>query len=174
MKQNRRRIVVIASCLGLGAALVAGVGAVARADADDSLEGAWKLAVHVDSPPGIGTFPDLMTFSAGGGVVSSRPAYLLGLPAGPALETPGHGAWASIGHRTFAVTVENIIQGAPDNPILDGAVFAGEKIQWNAERHADGTLGGRWISTFTDPSGAVLFQASGTIDATRIVPEPLP
>ena len=87
-------IVAIAVGLSLAAHNSASQGKGAR-----SLEGGWlvRLTPTSATPP----FDELMTFSAGGGIVESNnfPFHLLGLAAGP-----GHGTWSHAGDHSFQFT----------------------------------------------------------------------
>ena len=84
-------------------------------------------------------------------------------PAGPLLESPGHGAYSRAGHDTFSVAMMNLLQGAPGNNVLNGAFFGTERIHWDATvNERKGTIDGPWSSTVTDPNGNVLFALSGT------------
>lgn len=172
---SRRRMWTLISAVLVAAAVLALRPALGRGDdfGERRLDGSWMLTVTVTSPQGIPPFDVLMTFSPGGGVVSSRTPYLIGFPVGPLLETAAHGDWARR-RDGFLVTVVSLLQGAPGNALLGGALFAREKIRWRATLdERTGALVGPWQSTFTDAAGNVIFAPGGTITATRVVAEPL-
>jgi len=153
-------------------ALACLAGRPAQAQVLGVMEGSWRLTVSAVTPAPQ-QFPVLISFDVTGNVLSTRPGYLPVSPAGPLLEGTGHGAWRRQGFNEFKATVYNMLQGAPNNNQLAGALFATEKL--NIEKiviSADGkTLTARWSSTFTDPAGNLLFTAGGTLTGTRILPD---
>lgn len=156
-----------------GAALAAVVAGLtpgrSRGDDGNKVLGSYQLAITVLNPP-LGTFTDLMTFSPGGGVVSTRTEYIVGLPVGPILESPGHGAWSHVKQDDYQVALVNLVQGAPGNVNLpNGAFFATERIHWDLTvDNKTGNLSGPWSSTFTAPNGQVVLAVSGVITAVPI------
>lgn len=152
------------------AVLAAANSGISHGGGQQDIEGSYQVTIEVQNPP-LGTFPDLMTFTDGT-VTSTRPLYIANSPAGPLLESPGHGAYNRGGRNDFNVTILNLLQGAPGNQLLpDGAFFGTEKIRWTAEvDERRGTISGPWSSTVTDPNGNVLFAVSGVINGTRITP----
>ena len=64
----------------------------------DALLGTWKIRI---TPTTLPAFDELMTFSAGGGIVESNnfPFFQIGLAAGP-----GHGTWRYAGRNRFPFT----------------------------------------------------------------------
>ena len=134
------------------------------------LEGSYQVAITVTNPP-LGTFPDLMTFGEDGWVISTRPQYITQSPAGALLESPGHGSFKRVDRDTFNVALVNMLQGAPGNEVLQGALLGIERIRWEVtvdERNDN--VSGPWTSTVTDANGRVLFSLAGTITGSRIVP----
>lgn len=148
-------------------ALAASHAGVTHGAQNDDIEGSYLVTIDVTNPP-LGQFPDLMTFTDGT-VVTTRPLYITASPAGPLLESPGHGAYSRAGHDTFSVAMMNLLQGAPGNNVLNGAFFGTERIHWDATvNERKGTIDGPWSSTVTDPNGNVLFALSGTIHGSKI------
>ncbi len=70
-----------------------------RNNDNNALEGSWKVRLTPGSMQP--QFDEIMTFSAGGGIVESNnyPFFQLGLTAGA-----GHGTWSQTGWRRFSFT----------------------------------------------------------------------
>lgn len=161
-------LIAVGSGVAAAGVLAAANPGVSHGGGPADIEGSYEVTIDVQNPP-LGAFPDLMTFTDGT-VVTTRPLYIASSPAGPLLESPGHGAYSRAGHKTFSVALLNLLQGAPGNNLLpNGAFFGTERIHWDAEvDERRGTISGPWSSTVTDPNGNVLFSVSGVIQGNRI------
>lgn len=139
------------------------------------IDGSWRMTVAATNPPGLQPFDSLMTFNVGGGLVETRRLYLVDLGPNTILETPGAGNWRRIGFtNNFDITFIFLLQGAPGNPVLNGAPVGTDKIRWRATLNPrTGELKGPWLSTLTDNNGNVLFTASGILTGKRIPIEPI-
>jgi hypothetical protein len=136
------------------------------------LVSSWAGTVKATNPPGLEPFTSLITFSPGGGVVESRRLYVPNSPFGPLLETPGHGAWTRIAGRELEIQFLFLLQGAPNNPTTAGAALGTDNIRMRVRLSPSGdVLEGTFVSRIKDLSGAVVFTASGTYRAQRIVIE---
>jgi len=151
----------------------------AKADVDPlqnfRIDGSWRMTVTALDPPGLTPFDSLMTFIPGGGLVETRRLYVADFPTGSLIETPGAGNWNRIGLTTsFDITFIFLLQGGPNNAVLNGAPFGTDKIRWKATiNRRTGELAGPWASTITDEAGNIVFAASGTLMGRRIPIEPL-
>jgi hypothetical protein len=149
-----------------------------RAKAQDGLEdhnaivGSWRVQVDVTNPPGMPSFPVLITFHSDGTVIESRLGFIPQGPAGPIVEGAGHGAWQRLGNQ-IAASFQMLLQGAPGNTILNGAFWATEKINCRPVLGPDSnSFKANWNGTLVDPSGNVILQGAGTMSAVRIQVEP--
>ncbi len=97
----------------------------------DALLGSWKVRLTPSSPQP--QFDEIMTFSAGGGIVESNnfPFFQLGLTAGA-----GHGTWSQTGRRRFAFTFIKFLftpQGAAAGTLKAAGTltYSRSKDTWN-------------------------------------------
>jgi len=146
------------------------------AEADDrKIEGSWLTLVTATDPPGLPPFQGLMTFTRTGEVLESRRLYVPP-PFGPLLETGGHGAWERAAHDDILVKFIFLVQAAPNHPVLqNGEPLGTDNIHMRLDVDRGGqTFSGTFVSQARDPQGNLLFTARGTVQGTRIRPEPLP
>jgi hypothetical protein len=141
---------------------------------DRAPTGAWKGVVRstTEQRPPLTT---LLTFTADGNLVESRRLYLPESPLGPLLATPGHGEWRRSKSGGFDAMIVVLYQGAPEHPTSPGIVIGREKVRYklqlvNGAQQLQGTI----LIEVQDAEGNVVFSDPGTIEATRIRPEPLP
>jgi hypothetical protein len=141
---------------------------------DRAPTGSWKgvLRPTTEQRPPLTT---LLTFTADGNLVESRRLYLPESPLGPLLATPGHGEWRRSKTGGFDATIVVLYQGAPEHPTSPGIVIGREKVRYklqlvNGAQQLQGTI----LIDVQDAEGNVVSSDSGTIEATRIRPEPLP
>ena len=165
-----RRFIVVAALV----LVMASVSPAASA-AERQLEGSWVTLVTATNPPGLPAMQSLMTFTRDGGVLESRRLYVPP-PFGPLLETGGHGAWERAAHHEFLVKFIFLLQAAPNHPVLvNGEPLGTDNIFMRIRLdHSGDTFSGTFVSQARDPQGNVVFSAQGTVQGTRIRPEPLP
>lgn len=131
------------------------------------LIGSWLVTV---TPQGAPSFQALKTFDAGGGLVASAQGdILLDAPPGVApVASTAHGAWIKTGKGEFLVTFRQIFYGS------DGSFEGGAKIRLAAALNPEGDeWSGQFKVEYFDAAGNVVFAGEGTMQASRIVPEPL-
>jgi hypothetical protein len=177
-KGMRTRLMMIVTAILVVAALAIGaLGGARKLQAesdfpDMGITGSWQLEVTVQTPPNTPPFSVLVTFIPGGGLITTRAGYIPSSPAGPVLESTGHGAWLHLHDDEYSVSAIDMMQGAPGNTLLNGAPWANENLRFYPILSRDGNhFTGQWTSTFTDPNGNFLFAAGGTLKATRIAVE---
>jgi hypothetical protein len=139
------------------------------------IEGSWVTLVTATDPPGLPAMQGLMTFTRDGGVLESRRLYVPP-PFGPLLETGGHGAWERVAHHEVLVKFIFLLQAAPNHPVLqNGEPLGTDNIFMRVRVDQSGdTFTGTFVSQARDPQGNLVFTAQGTVQGTRIRPEPLP
>ncbi len=141
---------------------------------DRAPTGSWKGVVRFTTeqrPP----LTTLLTFTADGNLVESRRLYLPASPLGPLLATPGHGEWRRSKNGGFDATIVVLYQGAPEHPTSPGVVIGREKVRYKLQLLNGGQqLQGTILVEVQDAEGNVVSSDPGTIEATRIRPEPLP
>ncbi len=156
-----KRIYLALAVLGaVGILAVAGLRAQSRSNDENEnekevLQGSFVVTIHVNQ--GGLTLKVLDTFSLGGGVIATSFN-----PSG-ALQTE-QGAWRRTGDREFALTLKGI------SPASFVRVKTREKL--TVDESGD-SFNGVFQSQFFDASGNVVFTATGTVQGTRIVVEPL-
>jgi hypothetical protein len=122
-------------------------------DRHEKLLGSWAVDVSTATQ---GTFPALLTFTAGGGVIADEPPF--------PFETSAHGNWISVGRREVAYTFVALIGSA------EGPLSGVGTLRLNA---GEGTWSGPFKVEVTDASGNVTFSDRGTFSLTRIAVERL-
>lgn len=141
---------------------------------DRAPTGSWKGVVRFTTeqrPP----LTTLLTFTADGNLVESRRLYLPDSPLGPLLATPGHGEWRRSKNGGFDATIVVLYQGASEHPTSPGIVIGREKVRYKLQLVNGGQqLQGTILVEVQDGEGNVVSSDPGTIEATRIRPEPLP
>jgi hypothetical protein len=156
---------------GAGAALAG--AQTARADHGpghvEDIVGSWYATITAEEPP-LGAFHGFFTFTRDGNITEARRLYVPVSPAGPLLETPGHGAWRRKGPG-YDATFIFLLQQAPPSA---GAEVGRDKVR--ARFEVDGNLlHGTFVSQIQDVTGtATIFVVAGVIEAQRILVEPLP
>lgn len=141
---------------------------------DRAPTGSWKgvLRSTTEQRPPLTT---LLTFTADGNLVESRRLYLPESPLGPLLATPGHGEWRRSKNGGFDATIIVLYQGASEHPTSPGVVIGREKVRYKLQLVNGGQqLQGTIVIDVQDAEGNVVSSDPGTIEATRIRPEPLP
>jgi hypothetical protein len=117
----------------------------------------------------------LLTFTADGNLVESRRLSLPESPLGPLLATPGHGEWRRSKNGGFDATIVLLYQGAPEHPTSPGIVIGRDKVHYKLQLIDGGQqLQGTILTEVQDADGNVVSSDPGTIEATRIRPDPLP
>lgn len=158
----------------IGLVLAGLVGMPAFAHEDRTPTGSWEGVARLTTtelPP----VTALLTFGVGGNFIESRRPYLSQSPLGPVLATLGHGEWRRSKGGGFDAMMVLLYQGAPDHPTSPGMVLGREKVRYkfqfsNGSEQFRGTIS----VEVQDTAGNIVFSGPGTIDATRIRPEPLP
>ena len=136
----------------------------------DRIIGSWRVTVNVTDPPGVPSFPVLMTFHSDGTLMQSRPYYI---PAFGVMETAHHGGWKRIDGDQIAATTLSLAQGAPGNAALNGEFFGTEKVNFKPMIDTGGdSFTALWTSTVYDPGGNPIVQGSGKLSGDRIRVEP--
>ena len=109
--------------------------------------GTWSVQV---TPAGAPSFPALITFTQGGGVIETES------------DAPGtgQGAWKRIGHRRFAFAFQTFIFSSTGDP-------AGHVVVRSVVTLRHGTLSGPFKFDVVDPAGHTVQSGSGTATATR-------
>jgi len=120
----------------------------------DAIVGSWTINAQGDGF----SFVNLTSFLPGGVVINTS-------DEGPA----GHGAWMRTADGIYALTI--VAPDFDDDGSLEGLVTVRSAVTLGPD---DATFTGSFTTEVTDFSGAVLFTYTGTVDATRIVVEPLP
>ena len=147
-----RRQVLLGSGVAAGGAAIAGIGLASPALAGDDdrghrLTGSWLVTRQDDVSPG----PVLVVVSfAGGKVVISQDIR----PSGP----PFLGTWVERARGRFRATGWTY----STVPELPGTVEVRLK-----GRLADGTISGRYVGTFYDPSDQAVLSFEGTFSSVR-------
>ena len=152
-----------------GVALATGVNARGvRAEAGQKMEGTWIVTVM---PAAGGALRSMATYSPDGTYISSALPFA---PAPPGLGvarvhvSPSFGEWYRIGDRTFAATFMTLVADE------GGAFVAVQKVSNTITLDEGGnSLTSQFQATYTAPDGTVLFEFSGTTQASRIRVEPL-
>lgn len=150
------------------------VGVPAFAHEDRTPTGSWEGVTRLTTTelPPVAT---LFTFGVGGNFIESRRLHLPQSPLGSVLATLGHGEWRRSKGGGFEAVIVRLYQGAPDHPTSPGMVIGREKVRYkfqfvNGSEQFRGTIS----VEVQDATGNVVSSGPGTIDATRIRPEPLP
>lgn len=171
-------IVPLAVMLGLGVAGVAAAptrvpsadsgGSATSENKDDTrFLGSYIATGHApQSPVGPRTFKALDTFTPGGGIVVT-----FFTPDGT--QTNSHGTWIKSGDRELSLTHLAV---APDVILPSGerVSFVSVKIREKYTFDESGNnFTGVWQAEFFDGSGNIARTGSGTLEATRIVVDPL-
>jgi hypothetical protein len=109
--------------------------------------GTWNVQVTVNGQP---TFPALVTFSAGGGLVETES------------DAPGtgQGSWENIGQRTYQFAFQTFIFTSTGQP-------NGYVIVRNKATLSHGTLSGPFKFDVFDATGHIVQSGAGTATATR-------
>ena len=109
--------------------------------------GTWNVQVTVNGQP---TFPALLTFSPGGGVVETES------------DAPGTalGSWEKIGHHTYQVAFQAFTFSNAGQP--NGHVIVRAHVTLS-----NGTMSGPFKFDVFDPANHVVQSGAGTATATR-------
>lgn len=128
--------------------------------------GAWRLTV---TEPGNPPLPALTTFAADGTLLDSDPPVSPGSGGEPVtFRSSGHGVWQQSGPTAAALTFVQLVTDG------QGHFVGTTTISAQVTLGADGnSLRGPFSVTAADPSGKVLFQGTGTVEATRITVQPM-
>lgn len=150
------------------------IGQLAFAYDDRAPTGSWEGVARFTTeqlPP----LTTLLTFTADGNLIESRRLYLPESLLGPLVATPGHGEWRRSKSGGFDATIVLLYQGASEHPTSPGVVIGREKVRYKFQLVNGGEqLRGTILVEVQDAAGTIVFSGPGTIDATRIRPEPLP
>ena len=157
---NKRALLLF--MLGIVSSLIFAALATAQSNGSDTnadkLLGSWNTQVTVEGQGA--TFPALLTFDAGGGMMADEP------PA-PG-ETSGHGNWVMGDDGGAALTFIALYSG-------EGSAYAGKlkvvgKLQYDASAN---TWQGPFKINAFDADDQETFSDTGTFELTRIVVESL-
>jgi hypothetical protein len=151
----RRRFAVVLVCSTLMGSVLMGLAQIGQGG--QTLAGAWNVSIHFDG--GIPPCAAPAVFNADGGIVAN---------ACSLSESPGYGTWVRVRDHEFASTFIGLEYGP------DGSTVGTYKVRAKATLSGDGL-------TFTAPfktevfglDGTVMFAATGTVTARRILVEPL-
>ena len=168
-------MMLVAAAVLLGSILAAGRLPVLAAQSETAaieshaLVGSWEVALSFESTaPAIEK--ELATFGADGTLLVATTGELPSMPAtgSDLLFTEGHGVWTATGEQTADATFKFLM--------LDpsGGVFSTTTVRMALETNASGDgYGGAFTLTSISPDGAAMGEGRGTVEATRIVVEPL-
>ncbi len=121
----------------------------------DGIVGSWIITAQI--PDGF-SFVNISSIMPGGVVINTS-------DDGPA----GHGAWMRTADGIYALTI--VVPDFDDDGSLEGMVT----VRATATLGPDGTtFAGPFATEVTDLTGTVVFAYAGTVEATRIMVEPLP
>ncbi|MFN8491769.1 MAG: ester cyclase [Caldilineaceae bacterium] len=123
----------------------------------EQLVGAWNIDATVPTLPPV---PALLVFTSDGIVMGARPP----LP----FETPAYGNWISTGPQTAAFTFMTLT-GSEKGPFSAKSKITGTV---NYDPATDSWQGPNHLDVF-DPSGTLVFSATGELSGTRIAVEPM-
>ncbi len=141
---------------------------------DRAPTGSWEGVARSTTVP-LPPLTTILTFTADGNLVESRRLYLPESPLGPLVATPGHGEWRRSKNGGFDATIVVLYQGAPEHSTSPGMMIGREKVRYKFQFvNGSEQLHGTSFVEVQDAAGNVVFSGPGTIDATRIRPEPLP
>ncbi|HRI38817.1 MAG TPA: hypothetical protein PLO50_09690 [Nitrospira sp.] len=158
----------------IGLLMVGLVGVPAFAHEDRTPTGSWEGVAQSTTIP-LSPSTTLLTFGADGNLVESRRLYLPQSPLGPVIATSGHGEWRRSKNDSFEATIVLLYQGASDHPTLPGVVIGREQVRYQFQLIRGGAqLQGTILVEIQDAAGNIVFSGPGTIEATRIRPQPLP
>lgn len=134
--------------------------------AGQSFVGSWRLTV---SSPGSPSTQSLTTITADGTLLDSDQPVSPGGGGFPTtVSSTGHGVWQQIGTGTAAISFVELVTDT------QGTFLATVTINAQVTLSADGNaFGGPYTVTGVDPKGKVLFQGTGTVQATRITIQPM-
>lgn len=150
------------------------IGPPTFAHEDRAPTGSWEGVARSTTVP-LPPLTTLLTFTADGNLIESRRLFLAQSPLGPLVATPGHGEWRRSKGGGFDATIVLLYQGAPEHPSSPGVVIGREKVRYKFQLVNGGQqLQGTILVEIQDAEGNVVFSGPGTIEATRIRPEPLP
>jgi hypothetical protein len=125
---------------------------------DKHLLGSWTATVTAifEGSPEPWVYPELLTFSPGGGVVVTFP-----LPSGSLFFSSGHGNWTRTGRNTYMFTYHGYVSDSAGNYL--GIYKTRGTLRLNREQNG-------WLAEFQSVQP---FPGAGTIEATRIEIEPM-
>lgn len=122
----------------------------------NALDGSWNVAV-TSAQPGPPPFAEMMTFTAGGGIIESNNLFP------PAAASPGHGSWRYEGDQNFSFTFIKFLFDPATGQFtgtlkVTGTITATGKNSWE---------GPATVETF-DPNGVLIISGTAFGEATRI------
>jgi hypothetical protein len=151
---------------GTAAVAIAAAGAteaMAQEGSDTGIVGSSFGTVTATNPP-LGQFNALISFHEGGVVTESRRYFVPVTPFGRLLETTGHGAWKRTSGHSFEAFFRFLLQNADTgNPVGTDNI----RLSLTLDARND-SLTGTFVSQIKNESDQVVFQATGTVSATRI------
>ena len=150
---HQRKVFAIFVALVSGLLFAAFAAAQTSSTDMDNLLGSWNAEVVVKIQAA--TFPALLTFSPGGGLIADE-------PPGPG-ETSGHGNWVSTGESEIRFTFVSLFSG-------EGGAYAGKlKVVGTLKFDASSqTWSGPFKIDGVDAKDVATFSDTGTFDLTRI------
>jgi hypothetical protein len=148
----RLRVLLVAALAALAvpsAAAARPAKAHHRDHAHARIVGTWSVSVTPDGGP---TFPALLTFTKGGGLIETES------------DAPGtgQGAWQRIGANRFALAFQTFIFTPTGDP-------AGHVVVRSVVTLTNNTLSGPFKFDVFDPAGNTVQSGSGTATATPFV-----
>jgi hypothetical protein len=154
----------------VASAIVMTTGLRSQADGRDSddhpvLQGSFLATVNESTPR---VSKALFTFTRDGGLIETNFTPSLSSPFGAVAIS--HGAWVRTGRSQFALTFLFLgqVPGDPNSTYVRTKVQ--EQITLDEEQNS---YTGNARITLYDPKGNVIGTATGTVEATRIVAEPI-
>ena len=164
---NRRTVLTTAAVF---AAVLTQLAAATTASAqpqlapDKTIVGSWLIDA-TPAQPIVPPFKMLMTFHADETIVETQHDLL----APPFFATTGHGVWKRSGRNTYSLTMVQLLFDANFTGTRVGTL----KTRATVTLHQPHSLSARAEVEITDTQGNVLFAGDGSLEGTRIVPEPL-
>ena len=127
---------------------------------EKSIVGSWVVQVTILSPPDIPPSTALVTYTKDHNVINTD---------GPTGGT-GHGAWKKVEDRTFALKHLTLVSPSFNLPFPPlSTITTSADLILNEEGDE---ITGSFQAVVTDPTGAILVVADGTMIQTRITVDP--
>jgi len=155
---KRSVLITIVLALALPVAAFARLGD--NAPSAGTLVGSWVAAVTPDPASGVPPFRELFTFNSDGTLTMTDD----NAPAPPFPFTPGHGVWKKSTEDNYVFHYVNLIYD-PASYASNGQTSIRVHVKLGDDTNSFSGTGHLKVS---DNAGNVLFEADGTITASRI------